>query len=419
MSFLDRFMKPRASVEVQSIPEELAPEQAGAPQRRILLVGDDFDWLARHNEIAQRRIIRAQNGVDALRVASAPRLDGVVVSFRDVKQSLEALNVISASFPTLSYFLRADSAEIKGGTISHPVLQRTQSREVLSDTLQTLFALADWRRNQSLSDVYICIRILPALPSLYSQITAALQSGDFSLEAIADLVAKEPAVGAKLLQFVNSPLFSLNQKVTSIAEATVFFGLDRLRALVLSTSMFAQFDASKCRSFSLEQFISNSDQIAMWASAIAVGETGDKQLGEMAFTGGLLHNFGVLLLAANLPESYDQILRIAKDQRISIARVEREAYQISHADLAGYILASWGLPFAIVNAVGFYDLPSRSEDTSFSSLTAVHAATVIDTFARTGVLDFDRGYIERLNFSAKLEEWCKRLTGKVWVRDDA
>ncbi|MGB8169647.1 MAG: HDOD domain-containing protein, partial [Chthoniobacteraceae bacterium] len=283
------------------------------------------------------------------------------------------------------------------------------SLEVLDDLVRTMFATARWNANPAFVALKAQILKIPALPTLYTDITNALQKPDTSLEEIAALIAREATVSAKLLQVVNSPVFALRQRVSSIRDASNFLGIQRLRALVLSTSLIGQCDASRCQSFVPAAFESHSLQIANWASRIAVGETRNRQLAELAFTGGLLHQFGVLLLAANLPESYDQVLRNAAAQNISVARVERENYGVTHAELAAFILASWHIPFPIVNAVGFHPLPSLCDETSFSPLSAVHLATAIDIQAATGLPDFDRDYLERLNIQPRLEYWAGKL----------
>jgi HD-like signal output (HDOD) protein len=282
------------------------------------------------------------------------------------------------------------------------------SVEVLDDQLRTKFAAAAWLGNP---DLIARITKVPTLPTIYTQVTAALQNPDASIEDIAEIVAREPAVTAKLLQMVNSPLLGLRGRVTSVRDATNLLGLSRLRSLVLATSLFRQFDASKCRSFSMTRFESTCLQIASLASTIAKSESRDKALHDMTFTASLLHNFGVLLFAANLPEAYEEVLKNAKEQRVSIAWAELQAFGTTHAEIAGAILASWGLPFAIVNAVGWYPVPSSSDDTEFSPLTALHAATAVDAFARTGMYSYDRDYIERLHLREKMENWCASLPG--------
>ena len=384
-----------------------------APHRPILLIGDDLAWLAGQRELAGRRIIVADPQADALTLLAAEPLEGVVASYSDVSKSVVLLRAAAAANPAVVALLRADGKELAGVTNSFPVLPRVNAVEVLDDQLRTRLVAATWQHKPAFAKLLKMITQVPTLPTIYTQITAALQSPDASIEDVAELVAREPAVTAKLLQMVNSPLLALRGRVTSVRDATSLLGLSRLRSLVLATCLFRQFDASKCPSFSMSRFEATSLQIASWAAAIAKGETRDKQIADMAFTASLLHNFGVLMLAANVPDAYEQVLRTSQEQRVSIAWTELETFGATHAEVAGAILASWGIPFPIVNAVGWYPMPSASEDTAFSPLTAVHAATAVDAFAQTGMFAYDRDYMERLRLADKVENWCATLTSEA------
>jgi HD-like signal output (HDOD) protein len=413
MSLLKSLFKSSKENTSAETRHEAAPEVHDGPQ--VLLCGDDFSWLEGRREIAGRRIVRAATADEANTLIASERFDGVLAGFRGVRDSIAVLDAAKVRHPYLALVVRADAEEMEGIRVRHLVHPRTRLVEVMDDHLRTAFAVAKWRSNPDFANLLASIRNYPALPGLYLQITQALESEDSTLDSIAALVSREPTVSAKLLQMVNSPVIGRQQRVTSIREATHVMGLSRLRSLVLANSLFGQFDGSKCQGFSAAQFEARSVQIGTWASGIALAETFDKRMAELAFSAGLLHQFGVLLMAANLPEAYGEVLRTAQAQRISIARVERNTYGVTHAELAGYILGSWNIPYPIVNAVGWYSRPSQSEDTAFSALTAVHAANSVDAFERTGMHEFDRDYLERMTKVANLEVWHKSLTGDGWT----
>ena len=397
-----------ATLSASSSPSDTsaAPQSDPLVRHPILLLGDDLGWLAGQRELAGRKIVLGDPGADALTLLASERFEVVLASYKDLNQSLLLLRAAAATSPAPVALLRADGKELAGVSNPYPVLPRVDSVEVLDDQLRTRLAAAAWQASPDFVALTNRITKVPTLPSIYTQVTAALQSPDASIEDIAALVAREPAVSAKLLQMVNSPLLGLRGRVTSVRDATNLLGLSRLRSLVLATSLFRQFDGVKCPSFSMSRFEAHSLQIASWASSIAKSESRDRQVADMAFTASLLHNFGVLLLAANLPEQYDQVLRTAQEQRVSIAWTELQTFGATHAEIAGAVLASWGIPFPIVNAVGRYPAPSASDDTEFSPLTALHAATAVDAFTRTGMQNFDRDYLERLHLGRKMEEWC-------------
>ena len=384
-----------------------------AIRRPLLLVGDDLGWLASRSELAGRKIILADPQADPFALLTAEPLDGVLASYADVSKSVALLRAVDTTNVGVMTLLRADGKEMGGISCPFPVVPRVDSVEVLDDQLRTQLAVAAWHAKPALASLLKLITHVPTLPTIYTQITAALRDPNISMEDIATLVAHEPAVSAKLLQMVNSPLFSLQGRVTSVRDATSILGLNRLRSLVMATCLFRQFDVAKCRTFSMERFEATSLQVANWASAIAKEITADKHMADMAFTGGLLHNFGVLLLAANLPKAYEEVLQNAKKRRIGLAFSEFQTFGATHAALGGGILAAWSIPFPIVNAVGWYPFPSSSEDTAFTPLTAVHAAMAVDAFAQTGMYAYDHGYMEKMGLCRKMEEWCATFPGET------
>jgi HD-like signal output (HDOD) protein len=391
-----------------SNPEpEAAPAVVAPPVGKVLLVGEEYDWLPDDAMLAGRKVVRIRTKEDAVALLKAEPIEGLIAALPEIGKNLALLNTAMSVQPAIACGLRAEVARTDKLMLTNPVIPATKSQEVLDDLTRTMFATARWNADPAFTNLKSQIARVPALPTLYSQITAALQDEDTSIDDVADLIACEPAVTAKLLQVVNSPIFALRQRVTSIRDAAGYLGVLRLRALVLSTSLIGQCDTSRCHPFIPEAFESHSLKIADWSARITVGETRDRKLGELAFTAGLLHQFGTLLLATNLPDIYAQVLQASSSQRVSLARVERRAFGVTHAELAAFLLASWNIPFAIVSAVGFHTQPSLSGEKTFSPLTAVHMATAIDLQATTGEVEYDQAYLDSLRLMPRYDQWAQ------------
>lgn len=377
--------------------------------RPVLLVGDDLAWLRPDTLLASRPIVLAGSAAQPLALLSARPSDLLVASYTDPQRSIALLQSAAAASPSTIGVLRASQKELGTVRPAFPMLPRVDSAEVLDDQLRTRLAAAKWEANPATASLLRKFLKLPTLPAIYTQITAALQKDDAPVDEIAALVAQEPAVSAKLLQLANSPIFGMRERVTSTREATSLLGLSRLRSLVLATCLFRQFDDVQAAGFSMASFEETSLRAANRAATITLQETGDIQMAEMAFTAGLLHKFGMLLLATNLPEEYRQVLQESAAQGIEVEWGEIQTFGVSNSEIAGGTLASWGLPFPIVNAVGWSAAPSSSEDTAFTPLTAVHTAMTVESFIRTGMYNHDRAYMERLQFEPRLLYWCDHI----------
>jgi HD-like signal output (HDOD) protein len=97
-----------------------------------------------------------------------------------------------------------------------------------------------------------------------------------------------------------------------------------------------------------------------------------------AFIAGLLHDLGKLMMCANMPEPYQQAQTLARERQIAIGDAEQEIFGATHADVGAYLLGLWGLPVPIVEAVALHHQPLKAISRSFTPLTAVHVANVLD-----------------------------------------
>lgn len=255
------------------------------------------------------------------------------------------------------------------------------------------------------------IKTLPTLPRLHLQITQELESSNGSLEMVSQYVRKDPVMAAKFLQVINSASFGLSYTVDDPGEAVMFLGVVRTRALVLAGGVFSQFDEMRCSDFSPEQIWQHSLQVASLAQGVVLLQTEDPKLGETAFTAGLLHDIGKLVLAGNMPEMYATAHRLQRFKQIQQAEAELDMLGSSHAELGACLLGSWRLPLRIVEAVAWHHKPSVSADKAFSVLTAVHVANVLSheiAGANTDISTpsrFDVFYLAKLGLTHQRNAW--------------
>ena len=121
---------------------------------------------------------------------------------------------------------------------------------------------------------------------------------------------------AKILRMVNSAVFGLSLKVCLPAEAVIYLGVARTSSLVLAAALTRDFEQIVCPNFSHEEFWQHSVKVGSFARAIALCETQDYRVADIAFTAGLLHDIGKVpdeetelshaLLGMKLAEKYGE-----------------------------------------------------------------------------------------------------------------
>jgi HD-like signal output (HDOD) protein len=146
------------------------------------------------------------------------------------------------------------------------------------------------------------------------------------------------------------------------------------------------------------------------ANAIAKAENLPKKDCDSSLIGGLLHDVGKLVLAANCPEDYKEVLAIAKNEGLPCHEAERRRFGATHADVGAYLLWLWGLPDALCKAVVFHHRPAECSPNAFTAAAAIHVADALDhelegfePSALRAELDMD--YLTRLGLAGRLSEW--------------
>jgi HD-like signal output (HDOD) protein len=182
----------------------------------------------------------------------------------------------------------------------------------------------------------------------------AVRSEDVGMEDIASIVEENPSVAARVLQLVNSAFFGLPRPTASIKEAVVFIGTKTLRTLVLSVEAFRDLElgagANGLNPAALQEHAVTTARIA--AEMVPAAER------EAAYSAGLLHSIGVLVLASQLPDDWSRIVEEAQAQERTLLDVERLVLGVDHGQVAAALLSLWGLPHDVIEAVAQHLHPS-------------------------------------------------------------
>jgi len=92
---------------------------------------------------------------------------------------------------------------------------------------------------------------------------------------------------------------------------------------------------------------------------------------------GMLHDVGKLVLAWKFPDRLKKLLAQAAEERLPVYKVEEREYGFSHAEIGGYLLGLWGLPYILVEAVALHHGPGRVPHQYFDAVSAVHVANLL------------------------------------------
>lgn len=285
---------------------------------------------------------------------------------------------------------------------AHQNLWKPCSSAQVRSVLAQAFALRDLLHNDRLRLLIAQIDSLPSLPRLYLEFLDEVRKPEPSSARLGDIISQDLGLCSKILQLVNSAFFGLPRKVDNVAEALLYLGLEHVRALVLSIQVFSVFDRTQLKGFSAEALWEHSFRVGVLARNIASLEARPAEEIETAFTAGLLHDVGKLVLVTGVPRAWQGALQIAAAEKLPLWQAERTRLAASHAEVGAALFTLWGISDPVVEAVAYHHEPALSGATSFSALTAVHAANEL---AHGGRGNIASDYLQSLGLTGRFEAW--------------
>ncbi|MGH8019667.1 MAG: response regulator [Opitutaceae bacterium] len=295
---------------------------------------------------------------------------------------------------------------MKCTTLAHQYITRPCEAEVLRDAINRALNLDQSVRRERISQLVGRMDNMPSLPDLYLELVEKVQDPECSIDDIGRIIARDISMTARILKLVNSAHFSLRRRVTNPHEAVNYVGIDTVKALVLSISAFAQFEQIELGGVALEALWNHSLLTGGLAKTIAMAEGAGPRDVDDAFVSGMLHDVGKLALGANFAAVYTDVMARAAESPDGLLGAEIAEFGADHAEIGGHLLALWGLPGAVVDAVSWHHDPSGCPEKSFGPLACVHAANVWSHLGHSGGRsEIDEDYFERLGLANRLAEW--------------
>ncbi|MEM9562666.1 MAG: HDOD domain-containing protein [Actinomycetota bacterium] len=391
---------------------EPVPTTAPAVQPSILFVDDDEHVLAGLRSVLRRRLRNcrltfAPGPLEAIEHLDHHDVDLVVVDIKmPAMDGVELLRTVRSRHPmTLRYVLsgEAGSELVTGGL---PIAHRWLSKPCPSDDLADAITRALVLRRVGLADdpeirrALAATDALPTPPQLYGRLQRLMADESVTIDEAAALVASDPAVAAKVLQWANSALVG-RPPVGRLADAVARLGLDLLSKLVLSVEAV--------RLLRTTERIPGLDQGEVQQLSIATGDLAARLAhpdeAADAAVAGLLWPVGLLLESIATPTRLRHAYLLADELDRDLVDVERELHGVDHHDLAVQLLTVWGLPADLVSLVGLAGgHPKLDIAPPFDAVDAVRAARLLALGRTAGV---GRPHLEPISseLSGLLEDW--------------
>lgn len=356
----------------------------------------------------------AAGGENALEMLAREPFDVIVTDMRMPGMDGAALlEEVMRRYPDMLRLVLSGQSDlesvVKSAGVTHQYLSKPCSIEILKDAVNRAVSLHQLLGDSSLKQLLSRLHSIPSVPPLYVELMQCVKSNEASIEKVSAIVQKDMGMSAKVLQLANSALGAAG-RVASTADAVTYLGLDAIRTLLLTLHAFSEFQPAALSNFSMHD---------LWQHSLATGALAERVIqtlpadsgghGQMRMI-GLLHDAGRLVLAANLPESFERAYQLAANKKMSHWDAEREVFGATHAEVGAYLIGLWGLPEQIVEAVAYHHAPVKCPHPGSAMLTALHVADSLaaDASGHDAALyqpEPDLAYLTDMGLAGRLPEW--------------
>lgn len=197
---------------------------------------------------------------------------------------------------------------------------------------------------------------LPSIPKVLALLLNELDRPEPDLRKITQLVNTDPVLATRLLRLANSAQFQLSSKISSVSEALALMGFDQVRSLATAAAIAGAFKAIP--GIDLHQFWRYSLNVAKLSRTLG-GLVQQNQ--PAAFTAGLIHATGELVMHLGLPEELAALNLQVAPLGMKRAAAERKLLGYCYADVGAGFASSWRFPPATVDALLHQCVPFEND----------------------------------------------------------
>ena len=220
---------------------------------------------------------------------------------------------------------------------------------------------------------------LPSMPRVCDQLQAALEDPEIGVNDLAQIIALDPPLAARLLRAVNAAWTDLSRPVVALPHAASVVGMRGLRNLFTRAPVHPVVLAAGSSGAGLRELWRISILAGRLCRSFAGSLPGLEAVdGEEMYSHGLLHDIGAIAMYEALGAEWEAVYRESMGERRDLADLEQQAFGFSHTGLGAMLAARWSMPETVIAAIRFHHNEGRAAELDPLS-AAVHLANALAT----------------------------------------
>jgi HD-like signal output (HDOD) protein/ActR/RegA family two-component response regulator len=392
------------------------------PVRRILFVDDD-ELILRSVERVLRRPAAEQgwvlcfvtDGDAALEEMAKAPVDVLLADANMTKMSGAALlRRVQERDPSVVRILLSGHTglDLLRGALphAHQFLPKPCDSQLLRATLESACGVRSLLERPEMRQLVGSSNELPPAPRTFIELSNALANPHASARTVSEVIERDIAISARVLQLVSSADNGVPRAVTSVGGAVAYLGVEVIKAIVLSVEVSRMFPLTQTiPEFSVDALQERGMRVSQLAKRIL----GQEPAGDVLLVAGLLQDIGQLVLASRAASRFGMALDCSSARKQPLHEVELDLFGATHAEIGAYLLGLWGLPQRVVQAVANHLEPQRASTRVFDAAAALYVSNHLMFDADVPALEevpphsmaLDLTFLRMVGVAHQLDEW--------------
>ncbi len=215
---------------------------------------------------------------------------------------------------------------------------------------------------------------LPPMPHIILKARDILSDPDASLKDLAKVIETDQAIVAKVLTLANSAYYGVSGMISTIPHASVLLGQRTLGQMITISASSAMLNTK------LPGYGADPDE--MWKHSLVcafaakrIAGISNEDMVEDAFTAGLLHDAGKIILDPYILKNKYEFKKLEWQKGLSLFEAEKAIIGFDHAEIMSRACRLWRFPEVQVNAIRYHHQPSCSEENKLACI--IHLADIL------------------------------------------
>ncbi len=217
---------------------------------------------------------------------------------------------------------------------------------------------------------------IPPVPRILQQIMSLADDPNTTSAALEKIVSQEPGLVTRLLKWVNSALYALPYKVSSVSHAMILLGFSTVRSIASGMILMDCFSVipsldKKFVLFCWKKGLYAANFLKVFGEKLPLKDVDDLYLTAM------IHNIGRLVLVQYFQKDYTAICHVGD---LPSTADERKTVGLDHAETGAALLKEWNFPSAVIDLLRRYRV--REDEMLYEKLMAYMQVALILSYSK-------------------------------------